>query len=321
MKKILFTGILFLFLTGINFAQSPDWTADPYKYSNSMTITSAIILDDIEVFNLENKIGAFVGEECRGVAEPVMIDLVNHAIFYLTVYGESTEDSVQFKIYNASSGNTIDVETQIMFKPDKSLGIAAAPYYFSNPTYIGTAEIISFTIPGQEGETKISEENEITVLMPAGTDVSNLIPEFELSNFALARVSTFIQTSEETEQDYTNPVQYAIHAINESDTVNYTIIVIAGDKTDFKATNTISPNGDGINDFWIVENVELYRNCTFRIFDYHNEIYKRTGYENDWYETYQGKELPLGTYYYTVQCPDCADCADCKIAGYICIIK
>ena len=91
------------------------------------------------------------------------------------------------------------------------------------------------------------------------------------------------------------------------------------DPTYFPANNTFSPNDDGINDFWEIENSELYENCDFYIYDHlQNIIYQSKGYNNDWNGKYKGKELPMGTYYYYVVCQDCGDC---KYSGAISIIR
>jgi gliding motility-associated-like protein len=64
-----------------------------------------------------------------------------------------------------------------------------------------------------------------------------------------------------------------------------------------------TPNGDGPNDFWVIEGVEQYSDCTLNIFDGRGKrIYQKTGYTNDWDGTYQGKPVPGGTYYYVFSC-------------------
>ena len=72
---------------------------------------------------------------------------------------------------------------------------------------------------------------------------------------------------------------------------------------DLKANNVITPNGDGVNDFFQVPNVELFANFELQIFNENgNQIFRRSpsaGYNNLWDGlTTEGKELPSGTYYY-----------------------
>ncbi len=69
--------------------------------------------------------------------------------------------------------------------------------------------------------------------------------------------------------------------------------------------NVFSPNGDGINDFWVFANVSAFVDCTLTLFDTAGrKIFEKKGYNNDWDGTYTGKEAPQGTYFYVMGCPD-----------------
>lgn len=71
-----------------------------------------------------------------------------------------------------------------------------------------------------------------------------------------------------------------------------------------KAFNMISPNGDGVNDKWVVDagDLPLVTDLQLVIFSVNgNEIYKHSekGYDNSWSgESKNGNELPSGTYIY-----------------------
>jgi len=63
--------------------------------------------------------------------------------------------------------------------------------------------------------------------------------------------------------------------------------------------NAFSPNGDGINDNWVVyDNNTCLKNVTVNVFNrYGNKVYQNTNYSNNWLGTYNGKPIPDGTYY------------------------
>jgi len=66
--------------------------------------------------------------------------------------------------------------------------------------------------------------------------------------------------------------------------------------------NTITPNGDGINDIWEVPGIADYPGAEVTIFDRWGQVvYRSTGYREPWDGTNGGKELPVGTYYYHIQ--------------------
>uniref|UniRef100_UPI00103DB53F T9SS type B sorting domain-containing protein n=1 Tax=Pedobacter nototheniae TaxID=2488994 RepID=UPI00103DB53F len=83
-------------------------------------------------------------------------------------------------------------------------------------------------------------------------------------------------------------------------TQSITIEVLA----DYKAlniTNALSPNGDGVNDFWIVENIDMYPNNTVKIVDRSGRsVYEKRGYDNSWDGNFRGAQLAEGTYYYII---------------------
>jgi gliding motility-associated-like protein len=66
--------------------------------------------------------------------------------------------------------------------------------------------------------------------------------------------------------------------------------------------NAFTPNGDGINDKWVVTNGSA---CTSQIVAavfnrYGTEVYKNDNYQNNWDGMYKGKPVPDGTYYYVL---------------------
>jgi gliding motility-associated-like protein len=65
--------------------------------------------------------------------------------------------------------------------------------------------------------------------------------------------------------------------------------------------NVLSPNDDGINDYWVIKNIELYPNNAVRIFDRDGRIvYTKLGYDNSWNGMFNGFPLPEDTYYYVL---------------------
>ncbi|MCK7460618.1 MAG: gliding motility-associated C-terminal domain-containing protein [Sphingobacterium sp.] len=66
-----------------------------------------------------------------------------------------------------------------------------------------------------------------------------------------------------------------------------------------------SPNGDGVNDFFVVKGADSY-NVTLQIFNrWGNLVYESKGYQNDWDGLANmglliSTKLPDGTYYYII---------------------
>ncbi|OXA93367.1 hypothetical protein B0A75_20240, partial [Flavobacterium oncorhynchi] len=79
--------------------------------------------------------------------------------------------------------------------------------------------------------------------------------------------------------------------------------------------NGISPNGDGINDTFVIGGIDCFPNNTVRIFNrYGAKVYEKKGYDNvtnpfegisDGRATVlKGEKLPTGTYFYTLEYDD-----------------
>lgn len=94
---------------------------------------------------------------------------------------------------------------------------------------------------------------------------------------------------------------------------NYTIltfgtsdILLDGDLEIFTA---VSPNGDGVNDTFIIQGIAQFPNNELSIFNrWGVKVYSKKGYDNSWAGISEGRvtvaedeQLPVGTYYYVLK--------------------
>ncbi len=98
-----------------------------------------------------------------------------------------------------------------------------------------------------------------------------------------------------------------------TDDITYTLIVTSADGCSASdqvlvkvlktptIPNVFTPNGDGINDTWVIQYLESYPGATVDIFNrYGSLVYHSLGYPRAWDGTYNGKQMPAGTYYYVI---------------------
>jgi gliding motility-associated-like protein len=65
--------------------------------------------------------------------------------------------------------------------------------------------------------------------------------------------------------------------------------------------NVLSPDGDGVNDFWTIENLSSYPTNEVKIFDKAGRIiFNEKNYQNTWNGQLNGTTLHEGTYYYVI---------------------
>jgi gliding motility-associated-like protein len=80
--------------------------------------------------------------------------------------------------------------------------------------------------------------------------------------------------------------------------------------------NIFTPNGDGINDFWVIKNLELYPDNELVVVNrWGNEVYSVNGYQNNW----DGSQLSEGTYFYILKVNMCGEKK--TFNGYITIVR
>jgi gliding motility-associated-like protein len=73
--------------------------------------------------------------------------------------------------------------------------------------------------------------------------------------------------------------------------------------------NVISPNGDGKNDVWRLDFINVfYKSAEIEIYNrWGDKIFSSIGYDNAWDGSYKGSALPVGVYFYTIKLNDNKD--------------
>lgn len=65
--------------------------------------------------------------------------------------------------------------------------------------------------------------------------------------------------------------------------------------------DAFTPNGDGINDIWIIENINLYPEALIQIFNrWGQELWRAKGLDAPWSGQYNNRYVPAGSYVYVV---------------------
>ena len=69
-----------------------------------------------------------------------------------------------------------------------------------------------------------------------------------------------------------------------------------------KIRSLFTPNNDGMNDYWIIPDIELYGDISVKIFNRFGKLlYESSAYNNDWDGTYNGAPLPSASYNYIIK--------------------
>lgn len=126
-----------LFSMTILHAQDSQWSVNPYDYKYDMTIYAKVVYEEVEVSDYSNyEIGAFVGNECRGVGDVQTKD--SYTWVYLRVRSnQASGEKLIFKLYDKSTGRTSVIKPLqvIAFSSQGMIGKPSSPVTLEKPSY------------------------------------------------------------------------------------------------------------------------------------------------------------------------------------------
>lgn len=108
--------------------------------------------------------------------------------------------------------------------------------------------------------------------------------------------------------DYVNTAMILVSDPDDTD-LDDNLVLVEIDVICLTVYNEFSPNGDGQNEFFIIDCIENYPNNNLNIFNrYGNEVYSEVSYNNNWNGisnakgvVNKGEPLPVGTYFYVLK--------------------
>lgn len=142
------------------------------------------------------------------------------------------------------------------------------------------------------------------------------------ANYYLWQPATYLDYTNIADPTSVSPLESITYTVTGTDlngcaNTDEVTITINADYT-LETVNLFTPNNDGVNDFWTIKNVNLYADCTVRVFNrWGTEVFSAKDYQNNWDGTYKGQALPEATYYYIIKC----DGTDKEYDGAISILR
>jgi gliding motility-associated-like protein len=86
--------------------------------------------------------------------------------------------------------------------------------------------------------------------------------------------------------------------------------------------NAFSPNGDGVNDTWVINGLNKYSNVTVSVFNrWGNKVFYSTGAYTPWDGTVNGIPMSSGTYYAIVELKGSPDNEDGNFTKALTIVR
>ena len=209
MKKIILLFCL-LFTQFHLWSQSPNWSVNQNDYEYNMTFVAFLNVDSQDLNSESDKVAAFVDGVCRGVCN-LKYNASRDAYYaYLKVFSNTNNESFEFKIYDSQDDKVISVSSQCNFHVDESLGDLTQPYSIAEPSLSKECEIKTFTFSNIQILDLHMGDDFMQVDIKLGLDVTELKPEFTLSEGAILYRNSEEQISGYDVLDFTEPVEYFI---------------------------------------------------------------------------------------------------------------
>jgi gliding motility-associated-like protein len=156
-----------------------------------------------------------------------------------------------------------------------------------------TVNVLALPVAGAGTELKLFEGQSATLGGKATGDsiITYWTPSTYLNNASLLNpVTTPL-----------NNITYTLHVQSLAGCGESTSSVFVRVYKKLGIPNTFTPNNDGVNDLWNINNIDTYPNATVTVFNrYGQQVYFSHGYPKPWNGTSNNKPLPVGTYYYLI---------------------
>jgi hypothetical protein len=224
-KKIALFFIFLLTLSSSLFSQAPSWKVNEPDYQHTMTFVAKLNMDGIQLNGQNDMVGAFVGTTCRGVSKPTYVASSKSYYAYLTVFSNTSGETITFQLYNSSNSKVVKVSKTINFATNQNYGNLFQAYSIAEPTLNNKADILTFDFLNIKSLSSSLTPGSVKISISESYPLNSLTPVFTLSKGANLLRNRIIQSTGTIATNFTSAVNYEVLSEDESALNNYTVIV------------------------------------------------------------------------------------------------
>jgi hypothetical protein len=225
MKKTVIIFVLFHLYFNLLSAQSPSWSVNESDYQYTMTFLTKLNLDGKQLIGTNDKVGAFVGTTCRGTSGLTYVKSKDTYYSYLTVFSNTRDETISFKLYDGSSDTITTVSKEVLFEINEHYGTLFQSYSIAEPTLNDKAELLDFNFLDVTSVTSNINNNNVNIELYDSSDLTSLIPIYTLSEGSKLLKKRIEQVSGETVDDFSSEITYEVLSQDESTLTEYVISV------------------------------------------------------------------------------------------------
>ncbi len=225
MKSIIKTSVSFsAFVLAYISLNAQVYTVNPADFEYSMNIIGKVSISQSIIDQQNSLLGAFVGDDCVGVASPIEDD-GEYKLFYLTIYSnQSSGEQIEFKFSDENETESLIANT-VEFVADKYFGSSEVPFLWMDVAMYSSADFLNYSFAEQFSPATINTVTKtIEIVVAYGTNLATLIPTFEIAPGAKAFIAEIEQQSAITPVNFTNSVIYNVQGVDGS-SANWTVSV------------------------------------------------------------------------------------------------
>jgi len=225
MKKTVFCFILFCFTFPALFAQAPDWKVDENAYQYTMTFVAKLNVDGKQLVATKDKVAAFVGSTCRGTSGLTYVASEASYYAYLTVFSNTQDEAIYFKLYDSTTDKTTIVSKQILFKVSEHRGNLFQSFSIAEPALNDKTDILTFDFMDIKSVSSTINSGKVNISLYDNTNLTTLKPVFTLSKGGKLLKNRIVQKSGEIIDDFSSAITYEVLSEDESNLSSYTVTV------------------------------------------------------------------------------------------------
>ncbi|MBW1298596.1 cadherin-like beta sandwich domain-containing protein [Aquimarina litoralis] len=225
MKKHQIYLLWFLLVGWYSFAQSPNWQVNENNFQYTMSFVAFLNLDGQDLNDPDDRVAAFVNNECRGVTNLTYVVSENKYYAYLTVFSNNNGETIEFKIYDASNDVVRDIEATETFEINQHYGDLFQAFSIASPQLNSVANLLSFDFVEVSVNDQVFNENQITLYLNENVDRTSLNAVYAVSPGAKLYLNREELTSGSNNLDFTNPISFEVLSEDKSVSKTYTVLV------------------------------------------------------------------------------------------------
>lgn len=110
------------------------WNVDASQYEFNMTLIGIFQYEGINATAEGMELGAFVGDELRGVGEAVYVEYLDAYVFFMTSFANKSGEQMHFKLYDNNTGEIQELSEKMTFAANAFEGTIEEPVPFTLQT-------------------------------------------------------------------------------------------------------------------------------------------------------------------------------------------